>query len=104
MAVKVKTMKEDATFSINVNKNFYLMVKDVAFYLFQTQTDPEIQAACIKNITAKPYNEQTHYERSLYTLTLLLGEMESVCKTSNLIDEKEILEQGDEGYVEPKED
>ena len=103
MAVKVETMKENAQFKIEVNKNFYLMVKDAAFYLFQSQTDPEKQALCIKNMTEVPYNEQTHYERSLYTLTLLLGEMESVCKANNLIDENEVLQPGDEGYVEPKE-
>jgi hypothetical protein len=41
------------------------------------------------------------WERSFYTITLFLTEVEKQAKDNNLYDEKEILEPGDEGYVEP---
>ena len=42
------------------------------------------------------------YEKSFYTITLILAEIEKQASSNKLFDEKEILEPTDEGYVEPK--
>ena len=47
------------------------------------------------------YEEMDAFERSFYTISLAVAEIERVAKEQNLYDEKEILEPGDEGYVEP---
>lgn len=104
MAVKVKELKDDAVFDIKVNKSFYLMAKEVAMYLFSSEKDPQVLEESLKNMTTKQYGELNIYERSFYTVTLLIAEIERVAKEKSLYDEKEILEPGDEGYVAPTED
>ncbi len=47
------------------------------------------------------YEDMNDFERSFYTTTLLLAEIERQAQQNNLYDEKEILEPGDEGYVAP---
>ena len=47
------------------------------------------------------YEEMNDFERSFYTTTLILAEIERVAKEQNLYEEKQILEPNDEGYVEP---
>ena len=47
------------------------------------------------------YEDMNDFERSFYTVTLMLAEIERVAKDNNLYNEKELLEPGDEGYVEP---
>jgi hypothetical protein len=54
-------------------------------------------------MTTKEYKELNPYERSFYTITLLIAEIERVAKEKSLYTEKEILQPGDEGYVEPTE-
>lgn len=102
MALKIKEMKDDAVFNIKVNKNFYLMAKEAAAYLFSSETDSVKLEESLKNMTTKPYGELNVYERSFYTITLLIAEIERVAKEKELYTEKEILQPGDEGYVEPK--
>jgi hypothetical protein len=41
-------------------------------------------------------------QRAFYTIVLLLSEIEKTATEKNLYVEKEILEAGDEGYIEPK--
>jgi hypothetical protein len=41
------------------------------------------------------------FERSFYTITLMVAEIEKMATETNQYEEKEILEPGDEGYVEP---
>jgi hypothetical protein len=103
MAVKIKEMKDDALFKIEVNKNFYLMAKEVAYYLFMSQENKDVLEEALKNMTTKPYSDLTMYERSFYTITLLISEIERVAKKDSLYEEKEILQPGDEGYVAPTE-
>jgi hypothetical protein len=40
-------------------------------------------------------------QRAFYTIVLLLAEIERQATANNLYQEKEVLEPGDEGYVEP---
>lgn len=104
MAVKIKEMKDDAVFTINVNKNFYLMVKELAFYLFTSQSDSAKLEEALKNMTTKQYAELDMFERAFFTTTLLITEIESVAKKESKFTEKEILQPGDEGYIPPTQD
>jgi hypothetical protein len=101
MGLNVKELKNDALIDIKVNKNFYLMVKSLSYYLFQTVKDDKEREESLKKIMSGKYEEMNDFERSFYTTTLILAEIERVAKEQNLYEEKEILEPGDEGYVEP---
>ena len=103
MAVKIKEMKDDAVFKIDVNKNFYLMAKEVAYYLFMSQENKDLVEEALQNMTTKEYKDLSMYERSFYTITLLISEIERIAKQDSLYEEKEILQPGDEGYVAPTE-
>tara|TARA_R100000734_G_C3228416_1_gene37357 strand:- start:237 stop:545 length:309 start_codon:yes stop_codon:yes gene_type:complete len=101
--IKVKEMKEDALLEIKVNKAFYLMSKNVSLYLFKQFPEDEKREESLKKIIEGKYEDLNELERSFYTLTLLLAEMEEQAKNNNLYEEKEILQPGDEGYVAPTE-
>ena len=103
MAIKVKELKDDAILDIKVNKAFYLMVKSLSFHIFN-QFSKETIEEDIKATMTKKYDELTDLQRHFYTLTLLLTEIEREAINKNLFQEKEILEKGDEGYVEPSAD
>lgn len=101
MPVTVKELKDDAIIDIKVNKSFYLMTKAVLFHLFKTidSTDKE---QYIKETMTKEYKDLDESQRSFYTIGLLLAEIEKEAKANNQFQEKEILQPGDEGYIEPK--
>lgn len=101
MAIKVKELKDDAIIEVKVNKNYYLMVKAVLLHLVGTIT-AEDKDAYIKEAISKEYKDLDETQRSFYTLSLLLAEIEKVAKDKELFVEKEVLEPGDEGYVAPK--
>jgi hypothetical protein len=101
MAIKVKELKEDALMDIKVNKAFYLMLKSTLFYLFNQITDVAVREESLKKVMAADYGAMNDWERSFYTITVMLAEIEKVAGEASLFDEKEILEPGDAGYVEP---
>lgn len=101
MAVKVKELKDDAIVDIKVNKSFYLMTKALSYFLFQTVKDDNEREESLKKIMTGKYEDMNDFERSFYTVTLLLAEIEKTAQDNKLYNEKEILEPGDEGYVEP---
>lgn len=101
--VKVKEIKSDASIQITVNKNFYLMAKALSFYLFQ-QVGEKQNEEYFQEIISKSYNDLDDLQRSFYTVALLLAEIEAQAKANNQYEEKEVLEPGDEGYKEPKQD
>ena len=103
MPVNVKSMKSDATINIKVNTNFYLMIKETTLYVFQTEKDSKIITDSLKNIKEKQYNELSPYEKAVYTLSILISEMERVATISELTDDNSILQPDDEGYIEPTE-
>jgi hypothetical protein len=101
MAIKVKEIKPDVLISINVNKNFYMMTKALSYYLYQhILTDKSEEY--MKSIMTKKYEDLDDAQRSFYTVALLLAEIEHQAKVGNHIEEKEVLQPGDEGYVESK--
>jgi hypothetical protein len=87
--VKVQEMKNDAIIEIKVNKNYYLMVKATLFDLFTILTEKGSTEESLKSIANRPYAELTPNERSFYTVTLLLAEIEKQAKENNLYDEKD---------------
>ena len=100
--IKVKELKDDALIDIKVNKSFYLMVKNSLFYLFSHMPENVAEREkVLAKIMESKYEELTDLEKSFYTTTLLLAEIETQAKTGNLYDEKEILEPTDEGYIPP---
>jgi len=103
MAIKVKELKDDAVLEIKVNKNFYLMTKSLSYYLFN-QINKENKEEYLKQIMEGKYEDMDDLQRSFYTVTLLLAEIERTGNDKNLYSEKEVLQPGDEGYVAPKKD
>jgi hypothetical protein len=101
MAIKVKELKDDAIIEIKVNKNFYLMAKAVLLYILNSVTVSD-KDAYIKETITKEYKDLDDAQRSFYTIALLLAEVETQANNKKLFSEKEVLEPGDEGYVEPK--
>lgn len=101
MAIKVKELKDDIMVDITVNKSYYLMLKQTLHFLFEIVKDEKVRASKIKKVTDGNYAEMDAYERSFYTISLALAEIERKAKEDNLFSEKEVLEPGDEGYVAP---
>lgn len=87
--VTVKEIKNDAIINIPVNKNYYLMVKAVLYDLFTMLQEKGVSEDALKNILSKPYAELTQQEKSFYTITLLLAEIEKQATENKLFDEKE---------------
>jgi len=104
MAIKVKELKDDAIVSIQVNKNYYLMMKSVLFYLFIQREDTAEKEAAINKVMTGKFEDMDEWERAFHTVTLFLAEVEKQATNNNLYDEKEILEPNDEGYVAPTQD
>lgn len=87
--VKVKEIKDDAIIEISVNKNYYLMVKAALFDLFTYLQEKGTSEETLKNIVNKQYVDLSQQERTFYTITLLLGEIERQATLKDLFDEKE---------------
>jgi hypothetical protein len=103
MSVKVKELNDDLIVDVKVNKPFYLMVKGLSYYIFKNFPKETVEED-IKAVMSKKYNELTELQQHFYATTLLLAEIERQAIANNMFNEKEILEPGDEGYVEPKQD
>jgi hypothetical protein len=101
MGIKVKELKDDLLIDVKVNKSYYLMLKTSLHFLFNLIKDDEKRAIAMKNVMKGKYEEMDPYERTFYTLTLILAEIERVSKEGNHYEEKEVLEPNDEGYIPP---
>jgi hypothetical protein len=101
MAIKVKEINADALIDIKVNKSYYNMVKGLSYYLF-THIKEEDKDNYVKETLQKDYTEMDDLQKAFYTVALLLAEIERQAIATNMFEEKEVLQPGDEGYVEPK--
>jgi hypothetical protein len=99
--IKVKELKDDAVLDIKVNKSYYLMAKHASFVILQSMGIPEKGDDYFKEIMTKKYEELDDMQKTFYTIVLLLAEIERQATENKQFNEKEILEPGDEGYVEP---
>lgn len=104
MAIKVKELKDDVLIDVKVNKSFYMMLKGTIYYLFNQIEDAQKREEALKNVMNNKYEDMTAYERSFYTLTLIIAEIERVAAEQNMYKEETLLEPDDEGYVEPTEE
>ena len=77
------------------------MLKTSLHFLFNLIKDDQKRAVAMQNVMKGKYEEMDPYERTFYTLTLILAEIERVAKEGNHYEEKEVLEPDDEGYVPP---
>ena len=102
--IKAKELKDDAILEVKVNKSYYLMAKAASFTILQQMNVPEKGEEYFKSIMTQKYEELDDLQRAFYTILLLLAEIERKATDENLYTEKEILEPGDEGYVEPTPD
>jgi hypothetical protein len=74
------------------------------FYIFQQEKEASKREESLKVIKEGNFEKMNEYERSFYTITLILAEIEKQATNNSLFEEKELLEPGDEGYVEPTQD
>jgi hypothetical protein len=90
---KVKELKDDAQVEIKVNKSFYYMLKNTLFNLFVNikGSKPEDKEEYIKEIMSKPYSELSDEQKSFFTVTLAILEIERVADEKNLFEEKEFV-------------
>jgi hypothetical protein len=87
--VTVKEIKDDAIIHVPVNKTYYIMVKSVLFDLFNRLQEKGFNENLIQDIIKKSYVELSQEERSFYTITLLLAEIEKQATDNNLFEEKD---------------
>jgi hypothetical protein len=102
--IKAKELIDDAILEIKVNKSYYLMAKAASFTILQQMNVVEKGEEYFKTIMTKKYEELDDLQRAFYTIILLLAEIERKATDENLYTEREILEPGDEGYVQPTQD
>ena len=75
MPIKLKQMSDDALVTIQVNKNYYEMVKGLSFYLF-TLIKVDDKHVYLKEIIDKKPEELDDLQKAFYTVTLLIAEIE----------------------------
>ncbi len=102
--IKAKELIDDAILEIKDNKSYYLMAKAASFTILQQMNVVEKGEEYFKTIMTKQYEELDDLQRAFYTIILLLAEIERKATDENLYTEREILEPGDEGYVQPTQD
>jgi hypothetical protein len=96
MSVKLKELKDDALIDVKVNKSYYFMVKLELFNAVERiiSENPE-EAKDLENIITKKYDELSVLQRTIYTLSLLVAEIERVATEKDLfveVDPKDITE------------
>ena len=91
MSTKIKEIKDDALIDIKVNKSFYLMSKAISFYLFN-KVEVEDKDTYLKDLMTKEYKDLDDLQRSIYTIILLISEIERQASETNQFEEKEITE------------
>ena len=102
--IKAKELKDDAVLNISVNKSFYLMAKAASFTILQQMNIEEKGDEYFKSIMTSKYEDLDDLQRTFYTIILVLAEIEKQATEQNLYVEKEILQPGDEGYIDPNQD
>ena len=88
---KIKEIKDDAIIKIEVNKAFYLMIKALSLYLFTSITN-EDKDNYLKDLVSKEYKNLDELQKNIYTVILLLAEIEKQGTAQNMYIEKEVEE------------
>jgi len=100
MAINVKEIKKDSIIEVKVNTNYYMMLKNTLYYIFN-QFPAEQKEESLKKITTGDYAGMNEIERAFFTLSIMVAEIERVAKEQKVYEDKQVLQPGDEGYVEP---
>lgn len=77
------------------------MLKAASFHVLQGMNIQEKNEDYVKDMMTKKYEELDNDQRTFYTIVLILAEIERQATEHKQYIEKEILEPGDKGYVEP---
>jgi hypothetical protein len=101
MAIKLKQLKKDAVISVEVNRDYYLMVKETLHFLFNIVPDEKQRAEAFMKLPELEFQNMQPVQRAFFTLSLLIAEIERKAVEDKLFEEDEILEPDDEGYVAP---
>lgn len=94
--VNLKELKDDALINVLVNKSYYFMVKLELFKAVENivNTAPE-EAKELEKILQKKYEDLTSNQKTIFTLSLMIAEIERVANKENLfieIDPKDITQ------------
>jgi hypothetical protein len=105
MALKVKELNDDVQLNIQVNKAYYIMLKNSLMFILNQEAKDRNQAevlAELDKLKEMKYEEMTPFQRTFYTITLAIAEIENIASNDpTMHTEVEIPEKGEEGYVEP---
>ena len=104
MAQKAQQIKKDAIVSIDVNSDYYIMVKGLSMWLVQMMVDrdPSTSDKSLQELMQKNYSDiKENDERGFYTLALFLAEVEKQAQLQDKLEEVSIPEPGDDDYVAP---
>lgn len=101
MALKIKELKDDVLIDVTVNKSYYMMLKSALLYLFKNMSDDERSDEGIKSMMTGDYGKMSEIQQVFFTITLMVTDIEKKAIDNDHFTEKEVLEPGDEGYVEP---
>jgi len=102
--IKAKELKDDAILNIQINKSYYMMAKAASYVILKSLNVETQKPEYFTELMSKKYEDLDDMQRVFYTLILLLSEAEKQATENKLFNEKEILERGDENYVEPTQD
>ena len=96
MSVKLKELKDDALINVLVNKSYYFMVKLELFNAVESivNENPE-EAKDLDKILEKKYEDLTPKQKTVFTLSLLVAEIERIAHKKGLFietDPKDITE------------
>jgi hypothetical protein len=101
MALTVKELQDDHIVSIKISGFFYKRVKTM-FVRFLSKQNEEFTKAFIESESdPEKFFSSSEEAFDVQTMLILLKEIEKAAVEQKQFDEKEILEPGDEGYVEP---
>jgi hypothetical protein len=103
MPVKVKELRDGSVIKIELNKNFYLMLKGVLLYILKIEPNHEKLTALVEKITKAEADKEPHTEQeaAFKTMLYLLAEIEGQASIQGFYDEIEVPSPGDDNYVEP---
>jgi hypothetical protein len=88
---KLKELKDDALVNVIVNKTYYYMVKSELFKSVEKliNQSPEL-AKDLENILKKDFAKLSEEEKTIYTLSLLVAEIERVAEKEKLYKEYDV--------------
>ena len=103
MAVIVKELQDEHIVSIKVSGFFYKRVKSMLFRQLNTVSEDLVKQLLDPTTVEKnPHFYTQHPEAfDIQTLFILIKELEAASIEQKQYADKEVLEPGDDGYVEP---